>query len=151
MNTSGTFSVPFLRKDLPSIIKILKAPPAFKVKLQEEENKYDLDTWTTANGSTQVQAAAEATLVFPLDVSSAFQTNIESNPPEQPDHPLKGTPADKLCIQALRYIQGSNDAGTYDNAILNWSYNNHKALLAISTDDFLMVTTYRSLYGKLKQ
>ena len=37
MNTSGTFSAPFLRKDLPSTIKILKAQPAFKVKLQEEE------------------------------------------------------------------------------------------------------------------
>eukprot|EP00957_Ditylum_brightwellii_P001537 119848-Ditylum_brightwellii.AAC.1 len=55
MNTSGTFSVPFLRKDLPSTIKILKAQPASKVKLQEEENKYDMYTQTTANGSTQVQ------------------------------------------------------------------------------------------------
>eukprot|EP00957_Ditylum_brightwellii_P203717 15335918-Ditylum_brightwellii.AAC.1 len=40
MNTSGTFSAPVLRKDLPSTIKILKAQPAFKVKLQEEANKY---------------------------------------------------------------------------------------------------------------
>eukprot|EP00957_Ditylum_brightwellii_P035365 2681890-Ditylum_brightwellii.AAC.1 len=55
MNKSGTFYAPFLRKDLLSTIKILKAQPAFKVKLQEEENKYDLYTWTTANGSTQVQ------------------------------------------------------------------------------------------------
>eukprot|EP00957_Ditylum_brightwellii_P056435 4277702-Ditylum_brightwellii.AAC.1 len=37
MNISGTFSAPYLRKDLPSTIKILKAHPAFKVKLQEEE------------------------------------------------------------------------------------------------------------------
>eukprot|EP00957_Ditylum_brightwellii_P207717 15354239-Ditylum_brightwellii.AAC.1 len=88
-----------------------------------------------------------------------------------PDHPLKGTPADKLCIQALRSMQGLKDAGrklylllkgmcinelgrivsTYDNTILSWSYNNHKALLAISTDDFLMATSHRSLYDKLKQ
>eukprot|EP00957_Ditylum_brightwellii_P139448 10627811-Ditylum_brightwellii.AAC.1 len=49
MNTSGTFSAPFLRKDLLSTIKILKAQPAFKVKLLEEENKYDLYTQTTTN------------------------------------------------------------------------------------------------------
>eukprot|EP00957_Ditylum_brightwellii_P153274 11665450-Ditylum_brightwellii.AAC.1 len=55
MNISGTFSAPFLRKDLPPTIKILKTQPAFKVKLQEEANKYDLYTQTTANGSTQVQ------------------------------------------------------------------------------------------------
>eukprot|EP00957_Ditylum_brightwellii_P025448 1924181-Ditylum_brightwellii.AAC.1 len=54
MNTSGTFSVPFLRKDLPSNIKILKAQPAFQVKLQEEENKYELYIQTTSNRSTQV-------------------------------------------------------------------------------------------------
>eukprot|EP00957_Ditylum_brightwellii_P031685 2402908-Ditylum_brightwellii.AAC.1 len=65
--------------------------------------------------------------IFPLDVSNAFQTNIESNPSERahistppffseyyftkwPNHPLKGTPADKLCIQALRSMQGSKDA-----------------------------------------
>ena len=39
---------------------------------------------------------------------------------------------------------------TYDNAILSWSHNNHKALLALSTDDFLMATSHRSLYDKLK-
>eukprot|EP00957_Ditylum_brightwellii_P122851 9367822-Ditylum_brightwellii.AAC.1 len=65
--------------------------------------------------------------LFPLDVTNAFQTKIESNPSErvhisipplyleyfftkQPGHPLKGTPTDKLCIQALRSIQGSKDA-----------------------------------------
>eukprot|EP00957_Ditylum_brightwellii_P070800 5380658-Ditylum_brightwellii.AAC.1 len=83
MNTSGTFSVPFLRKDLPPTNKILKAQPAFKVKLQEKANKYDLYTRTTANGSSQVQAAAEAMLVIPLDVSNTFQTTIESNPSER--------------------------------------------------------------------
>eukprot|EP00957_Ditylum_brightwellii_P121488 9265238-Ditylum_brightwellii.AAC.1 len=55
MNTSGTFSAPFLRKDLLPTNKILKAQPAFKVKLQEEANKHELYTRTTANGSTQVQ------------------------------------------------------------------------------------------------
>ena len=66
--------------------------------------------------------------VFSLDVCNAFQTDIESNPPERvhisippfyleyffakwPDHPLKGTPADKLCIHPLRSMQGSKDAG----------------------------------------
>eukprot|EP00957_Ditylum_brightwellii_P166245 12656281-Ditylum_brightwellii.AAC.1 len=61
-------------------------------------------------------------LLFPLDVSNAFQTNIESIQAERVhisiplfylefffakwlDHPLKGTPADKLCIQALRSMQ----------------------------------------------
>eukprot|EP00957_Ditylum_brightwellii_P084796 6447466-Ditylum_brightwellii.AAC.1 len=65
-------------------------------------------------------------LIFPLDVSNAFQTNIGSNPSKIvhisippfyleyffakcPDHPLKGTPADKACIQALRSMQGSKD------------------------------------------
>eukprot|EP00957_Ditylum_brightwellii_P191900 14608324-Ditylum_brightwellii.AAC.1 len=65
--------------------------------------------------------------VFPLDVSNAFQTNIASNTSERvhtnippfyleyfftkfPDHPLKGTPAEKICIQALRSTQGSKDA-----------------------------------------
>eukprot|EP00957_Ditylum_brightwellii_P175670 13375753-Ditylum_brightwellii.AAC.1 len=81
MNISGIFSAPLLRRDLPSNIKILKAQPAFKVKLQEEDNKYELYTQTTANGSTQVQAiaAAEGMLTFPLDVSNAFQANIESS------------------------------------------------------------------------
>eukprot|EP00957_Ditylum_brightwellii_P140844 10728436-Ditylum_brightwellii.AAC.1 len=55
MNTSGTFSAPVPGKDLPPTIKILKAQPAFKVKLQEEANKYELYTRKTANGSTQVQ------------------------------------------------------------------------------------------------
>eukprot|EP00957_Ditylum_brightwellii_P191797 14601051-Ditylum_brightwellii.AAC.1 len=66
-------------------------------------------------------------LAFPLDVSNAFQINIEPNPSERvhisvppfyveyfftkwPDRPLKGTPADKLYIQALRFMQGSKDA-----------------------------------------
>eukprot|EP00957_Ditylum_brightwellii_P007215 548166-Ditylum_brightwellii.AAC.1 len=104
---SRTFSAPFLRKDLPpSNIKILKAQPAFKVSLQEGENKYELYTRTTANGSIQVQdidcdasfaptsffenirfvlaiTAAEAMSVVTLDVSNAFQTNIESNPLER--------------------------------------------------------------------
>eukprot|EP00957_Ditylum_brightwellii_P015606 1177220-Ditylum_brightwellii.AAC.1 len=55
MNISRTFSAPFLRKDLLPTIKILKAQPAFKVKLQEEANKYELYTRVTANRSTQVQ------------------------------------------------------------------------------------------------
>ena len=151
MNTAGTFSTPFLRKDLPPTIKILKAQPAFKVKLQDKANKYYLYIRTTANGSTLVQgidfdasfaptsffvniqfvlaiAAAETMSVFSLDVCNAFQTDIESNPPERvhisippfyveyfftkwPHHPLKGTPADKLCIHPLRSMQGSKDAG----------------------------------------
>eukprot|EP00957_Ditylum_brightwellii_P149300 11370924-Ditylum_brightwellii.AAC.1 len=53
MNTSGTFSAPILRSDLPSNVKILKAQPAFKVKLQEETNHYELYTRTTSNGSKQ--------------------------------------------------------------------------------------------------
>eukprot|EP00957_Ditylum_brightwellii_P002911 222849-Ditylum_brightwellii.AAC.1 len=106
MNTSGTFSAPFLRKDLPPTTKILKAQSAFKVKLQEESNKYELYTRTTTNRSTQGQgidfdasfaptsfveniqfllaiAAAEAMLLYPLDFSNAFQINIESNPSER--------------------------------------------------------------------
>eukprot|EP00957_Ditylum_brightwellii_P145379 11070951-Ditylum_brightwellii.AAC.1 len=127
MNTPGTFSAPFLRKDLLPSIKILKVQPAFKVKPQEEANKYELYNRTAANGSTQVQAAAEAMLLFPLDASNASQTNIESNPSKRvhisitpfyleyfftkwPDHPLKGTPAEKICIQAFRSMQGSKDA-----------------------------------------
>eukprot|EP00957_Ditylum_brightwellii_P023124 1744721-Ditylum_brightwellii.AAC.1 len=55
MNISGTFSAPFCRKDLSPTINILKAQPDFKVKLQEEENKYYLYTRTTTNGSTQIQ------------------------------------------------------------------------------------------------
>eukprot|EP00957_Ditylum_brightwellii_P196475 14970490-Ditylum_brightwellii.AAC.1 len=55
INISGIFSAPFLRKDLPSTIKILKAQSSFEVKLQEEANNYELYTRTTANRSTQVQ------------------------------------------------------------------------------------------------
>eukprot|EP00957_Ditylum_brightwellii_P081385 6190567-Ditylum_brightwellii.AAC.1 len=55
VNTSGTFSAPSLRKDLLSTIKIIKAQSAFKVKLQEKENKYKLYTQKAANGSNQVQ------------------------------------------------------------------------------------------------
>eukprot|EP00957_Ditylum_brightwellii_P064205 4871970-Ditylum_brightwellii.AAC.1 len=67
-------------------------------------------------------------LVFPLDVSNAFQTNIEINPSGRVhisippfylehfftkwlDHPLNGTSGDKLCIQALRSMQVSKDVG----------------------------------------
>eukprot|EP00957_Ditylum_brightwellii_P097253 7406482-Ditylum_brightwellii.AAC.1 len=101
MNISGTFSAPFLRSDLSFTIKILKAQPEFKVKLQEEECKYELYIKTTTNGSNTVQgidfeepfaptslfenicillaiAAAEAMLLFPLNISNTFQTNIES-------------------------------------------------------------------------
>eukprot|EP00957_Ditylum_brightwellii_P100272 7641899-Ditylum_brightwellii.AAC.1 len=104
-------------------------------------------------------AAAEGMLMLPLDVSNIFHTNIEFNPAERvhisippfyleyfftkwPDHPLKDTPAGKLCIQALWSMQeGSKDAGrkwylllkaicfneldmvvsTYDTAFLSWS------------------------------
>eukprot|EP00957_Ditylum_brightwellii_P099287 7562839-Ditylum_brightwellii.AAC.1 len=126
--------------------------------------------------------------LFPLDVSNAFQTNIEPNPSMRvrisippfylenfftkwPDHPLKGTHADKLCIEALHSIQGFKDAGkkwylllkaicinelgmvmsTYDNAILSWTYKKCTALLATSTDDILMATSHRRLYDRLKQ
>ena len=54
MNISDPFSALFLRSDLPSTKKVLKTQPAFKVKLQEEEHKYELYTWTTANGSTEL-------------------------------------------------------------------------------------------------
>eukprot|EP00957_Ditylum_brightwellii_P110231 8407913-Ditylum_brightwellii.AAC.1 len=150
MNISGTLSAPFLRNNLPPTTNILKDQPTFKIKLQEEEHKYGLYTWTRTNGSTQDQdidfaasftptsffenirfllaiAAAEIMLIFPVDVSNAFQTNIEFNPLDQvhiiippfyleyfftkwPDQPLKGTPVDKLCIQALHSMQGSKDA-----------------------------------------
>eukprot|EP00957_Ditylum_brightwellii_P050931 3863001-Ditylum_brightwellii.AAC.1 len=53
MNTSGTFSSPILRSDLPPNVKILQAQPAFKVKLQEETHHYELYTRATANGSRQ--------------------------------------------------------------------------------------------------
>eukprot|EP00957_Ditylum_brightwellii_P183344 13965658-Ditylum_brightwellii.AAC.1 len=49
MNIFGTFSAPFLRCDLPSATKNLKAQTAFKIKLQEEEHNYELYTWTAAN------------------------------------------------------------------------------------------------------
>eukprot|EP00957_Ditylum_brightwellii_P030891 2340920-Ditylum_brightwellii.AAC.1 len=40
---------------------------------------------------------------------------------------------------------------TYNNAILSWTYKRHTALLTISTDNILMATSHRSLYGRLKQ
>eukprot|EP00957_Ditylum_brightwellii_P018259 1375504-Ditylum_brightwellii.AAC.1 len=66
--------------------------------------------------------------IYTLDVSNAFQTNIEDNafdrifitiPPYYlkryfhlfSDHPLNdGTPADKLFLQNFRTFQGTKDA-----------------------------------------
>eukprot|EP00957_Ditylum_brightwellii_P205449 15343941-Ditylum_brightwellii.AAC.1 len=73
-------------------------------------------------------AAAENMIIYGLDVSNAFQTNIEEKPYERvyisipplyleyvfgkwPNHPLLGTPANELCLQGLKSIQGTKPAG----------------------------------------
>eukprot|EP00957_Ditylum_brightwellii_P107626 8211233-Ditylum_brightwellii.AAC.1 len=100
MDRSGTLSAPILCKDLPQDTKILRSQPAFKVKLQEEQHIYELYVRTAANGSKQVEGidfyssyaptsffeniryilatpAAEGMDIYTVDVSNAFQTNIE--------------------------------------------------------------------------
>eukprot|EP00957_Ditylum_brightwellii_P140583 10710319-Ditylum_brightwellii.AAC.1 len=73
-------------------------------------------------------AAAERMIIYDLDMSNAFQTNIEEKPYEReyifqylnstlnifgkwPDHPLLGTPTNELCIRGLKSIQGTKPAG----------------------------------------
>eukprot|EP00957_Ditylum_brightwellii_P055539 4209031-Ditylum_brightwellii.AAC.1 len=55
MDTSGTLTAPILHSNIPSDAKILRSQSAFKVKLQEEANMYELFTRTAANGSSQVE------------------------------------------------------------------------------------------------
>eukprot|EP00957_Ditylum_brightwellii_P126181 9620302-Ditylum_brightwellii.AAC.1 len=63
-------------------------------------------------------AAAENIIIYGIDVSSTFQTYIEEKLYERvyistplfylkyvgkwPNHPLRGTPANELCIQGLK-------------------------------------------------
>eukprot|EP00957_Ditylum_brightwellii_P021269 1604703-Ditylum_brightwellii.AAC.2 len=51
MNGAGAWSAPLLRRDLPANTIVLPLKLAFKVKLTNEENKYELYTQTCANGS----------------------------------------------------------------------------------------------------
>eukprot|EP00957_Ditylum_brightwellii_P061555 4671266-Ditylum_brightwellii.AAC.1 len=52
-----------------------------------------------------------------------------------------------LLLKAIFINELGMVVSTNDNTVLNWSYSNHRALLAISTDDFLMATSHRSLYA----
>eukprot|EP00957_Ditylum_brightwellii_P010900 826083-Ditylum_brightwellii.AAC.2 len=145
MNTSGA--------------KVLRVQPAFKVKLQNTPNYYKLYTCTVANGSSQIQgidfdvsysptsafdnirmviaiAAAENMIIYSLDVSNAFQTNIKEKPYERvyisilpfyleyffgkwPNHPLLRTPVNELCLQGLKSIQGTKPEGHKWNIMLS--------------------------------
>eukprot|EP00957_Ditylum_brightwellii_P114806 8754369-Ditylum_brightwellii.AAC.1 len=131
MNISHTFSTSFLGSDLPANVKVLRAQPVFKIKLQEEVYKYDLYTKTTVNGSSQIQgidfkasfvqisffenigfllaiAAVEAIPLFLLYASNAFKNNIESN---LTNYPLNITFVDSLCFQAVCPMQRSKNTG----------------------------------------
>eukprot|EP00957_Ditylum_brightwellii_P098021 7466253-Ditylum_brightwellii.AAC.1 len=55
MDTFGTLTAPLLRSDLPSDAKIIRTQTAFKVKLQEEANIYELYTCTAANNASQIE------------------------------------------------------------------------------------------------
>ena len=100
MDTSGTLTSPLLQSNLPPNAKILCTQPAFKVKLQEEANMYELYICTAANGASQIEgidfeasysptsfwgnirfilviAADQQMFLFTIDISNAFQTNIE--------------------------------------------------------------------------
>ena len=52
---SGTYTAPFLRSRLPSDATIFPACLAFKVKLTDIENYYELVTRLCLNGSKQQQ------------------------------------------------------------------------------------------------
>ena len=130
---------------------------------------YELYTRTAANGSSQIEgidfeasysptsfwenirfllaiAAAQRMKIFTIDVSNAFQTNIEeqqkdciwlSIPPfylewfsaRYPDHPLRGTPANQLCLQNIRTFQGTKDAGRKWYRLLNCIFENELDLI----------------------
>eukprot|EP00957_Ditylum_brightwellii_P091340 6954428-Ditylum_brightwellii.AAC.1 len=129
-------------------------------------------------------AAAENMIIYSLGVSNTFQTNIEEKLYERvcisiplfyldyffgkwPDYPLLGTPANELCLQGLKSIQGTKPTGhkwsillscilvndlkiiqsTSDNSIFSWQNKGHQVLIAVSTDDLLMAATDRTLFG----
>eukprot|EP00957_Ditylum_brightwellii_P125581 9572342-Ditylum_brightwellii.AAC.1 len=126
IDNSGTLIAPLLRSDLPPDTKILCTKPAFRVKLQEGGNMYELYTCMAANGASQIEAA-ERMILFTVDVSNDFQSNIEeqikdrnwlSIPPfylerffaHYPDHPLNGILVDQPCLQNIQAFQGTKDA-----------------------------------------
>eukprot|EP00957_Ditylum_brightwellii_P202251 15329309-Ditylum_brightwellii.AAC.1 len=51
MNVAGAWSAPLLRRDLLANTTVLPPELVFKVKLINEESKYELYTQTCANGS----------------------------------------------------------------------------------------------------
>eukprot|EP00957_Ditylum_brightwellii_P011877 894911-Ditylum_brightwellii.AAC.1 len=103
MNTSDTFSASCQHTDIPSGAKVLYTQPVFKVKLQNIPNYYKFYTCMVAISLAQIQgidfdmyylstsafdnfrmiiviAATKNMIIYGLDVSNVFQTNIEEKP-----------------------------------------------------------------------
>lgn len=80
-----------------------------------------------------------------------------------PQHPILKYEAKDLVIQTIRKMQGAKDAGTGFFLLLNkvltsddigmtasttnkgiyeWTFNGHKSLMAVTTDDFLFATAH---------
>jgi hypothetical protein len=106
MQTTGTFSQPMLRSQVPSGKAILRSRIAFHVKDGDSTNVYDLYARTCADGSSMCEgidftssyspvgsidsirlivalAASQGLQLFVLDISNAFQNSIIFDPLER--------------------------------------------------------------------
>ena len=102
METSTTFSAPFLSSSLPPDTKILRPIISFMVKTTDIDNQYDIYSRIFADGSSMLEgvyfavsyapvaciislsiiipiASAEDLIIFVLNISNAFQNTILPN------------------------------------------------------------------------
>eukprot|EP00957_Ditylum_brightwellii_P192449 14651818-Ditylum_brightwellii.AAC.1 len=83
MNTSGTFSAPCRCTDIPPGAKVLCAQPAFKIQDIDFDVSYSPTSAFDNIRMIIAIAAAESMIIYGLDMSNAFQTNIEEKPYER--------------------------------------------------------------------
>ena len=123
--------------------------------------------------------SAKGLIIFVFDISNAFQNTIITNPEERfylslphlylecfkiksPTHPLAPINQKEICIQAIKYIQGTRSTGklwydllkyllitvkmirsSSDHTVLSWIYRTYKSFLGVETYDIIMETQNR--------
>ena len=132
-------------------------------------------------------ATSEGMTFYFIDISNAFQTNVIADPKRRhyiklpalylkwfksiwPNHPIVQMDPKELCMQTLRGLQGTKDAGrlwyeliytilvdglgmipcSTNKGLFTWNKNNHRALLALATDDIIFASTDESLWNILQ-
>eukprot|EP00957_Ditylum_brightwellii_P021648 1632567-Ditylum_brightwellii.AAC.1 len=105
-------------------------------------------------------AAAENMIIYGLDVSNTFQTNIEEKTYERvyisiplfyleyffrkwTDYPLLRRPANELYIQVLKSIQGTKPAGHKWNILLSCTLVNDLKMIQSTSDHTIFSWQYK--------